>query len=83
MTELGIRPQPHERLYRFPPAALVLDALAARADRQDSLERPHFSEGRLELPDQRALVLVGPLPVDEHAEGAAVLQDHKEEEQRN
>jgi len=83
MTELGIRPQPDERLYRFPPAALVLDALAARADRQDSLERPHFSEGRLELPDQRALVLVGPLPVDEHAEGAAVLQDHKEEEQRN
>jgi len=37
----------------------------------------------LELPDQRALEPVGLLPVDEHLEGAAVLENHEEEKQRN
>src|SRR5882762_9314431 len=83
MAEFGGGVLAHERLHRFPGAGLVLDALAARADRQDSLERPHVGDGRLERLYQRALVLVGQLPVEQEGMGAAVLVDHKKEEQRD
>src|SRR5882762_4569869 len=83
MAEFGGGVLAHERLDGFPGAALVLDALAARADRQDSLERPDVGDGRLELPHQRALALVGQLSVEQQGMGAAVLIDHKKQEQRD